>query len=56
MGHALAEQHFSNFEEVGKWLNKCFAVKQKQCFWQSIHNLTERWPTRVEADGQSLNK
>ena len=24
MGHVLAEQHFSNFEEVGKWLNEIF--------------------------------
>jgi hypothetical protein len=22
MGHALAEQHLSNFKEVGKWLNE----------------------------------
>ncbi|GFU25221.1 mariner Mos1 transposase [Trichonephila clavipes] len=27
MGHALAEQHFSNFEEVGKWLDEWFAAK-----------------------------
>ena len=26
MGYVLAEQHFSNFEEVGKWLNECFTV------------------------------
>ncbi|XP_025154494.1 uncharacterized protein LOC112588519 [Harpegnathos saltator] len=29
MGHALAEQHFSNFEEVGKWLDEWFAAKDK---------------------------
>ena len=28
MGHALAEHHFSNFEEVGKWLNECSAAKE----------------------------
>jgi hypothetical protein len=33
MGHALAEQHFSNLEEIGKWLNECFAAKQKQFYW-----------------------
>ncbi|KAL6255597.1 hypothetical protein P5V15_012746 [Pogonomyrmex californicus] len=33
MGHALAEQHFSNFEEVGKWLDEWFAAKDKQFFW-----------------------
>ena len=32
MGHTLAEQHFSMFEEVGKWLNECFAAKQKHFF------------------------
>ena len=32
MGYALAGQHFSNFEEVGKWLNEYFAAKQKQFF------------------------
>jgi hypothetical protein len=28
MRHKLAEQHSSNFEEVGKWLCECFAAKQ----------------------------
>ena len=27
-----------------------------QFFWRGIHNLPERWPKCVEADGQSLNK
>ena len=54
MAHALAEQYFSNFEEVGKWLNEFFATKQKQFFWQGIHNLPERWGKCVEADGQSF--
>ena len=52
MGHALAEQHFSNFEEVGKWLNEGFAAKQNQFFWRGIYNLPERWAKCVEADGQ----
>jgi hypothetical protein len=55
MGHALAEQYFNNFEEVGKWLNKCFDAKQKQFFWRGIHNLPGRWSKCVEADGHSLN-
>ena len=45
MGHALAEHHSSNFEEVGKWLNEWF-------FWRGIHNLPERWAMCVQADGQ----
>lgn len=52
MGHALAEQHFSNFEEVEKWLNEWFAAKGKQFFWQGIHNLPERWAKCVQADSQ----
>jgi len=32
MGYVLAEQRFSNFEEVRKWLKECFALKQKQFF------------------------
>jgi hypothetical protein len=52
MGYVLAEQHFSNFEEVGKCVNECFAVKQIQFFWQSIHNLPGRWAKCVESDGQ----
>jgi len=52
MGHALAEQHFSNFEKVGKWLDEWFAAKDKQFFWHGIHKLPERWAKCVEADGQ----
>jgi hypothetical protein len=48
MGHALAEQHFSNLEEVLK--------SPSECFWRGIHNLPKRWSKCVEADGQSLNK
>ena len=33
MGHAFAEQHFSNFKVVRKWLNEWFAAKEKQFFW-----------------------
>ncbi|KAL6253754.1 hypothetical protein P5V15_015558 [Pogonomyrmex californicus] len=35
MGHALAEQHFSNFEEVGKWLDEWFAAKAVFLAWYS---------------------
>jgi hypothetical protein len=54
MGHELAEQHFRNFEEVGKWLNDWFAVKQKQFFCRGIHNLPGIWPKCEEADGKSF--
>ena len=52
MGHTFAEKHFSNFEEVGKWLNEWFSAKEKQFFWQGIHNIPERWAECIEADGQ----
>lgn len=48
MGHALVEQHSSNFEKVWKSLDEWFAVKDKQFFWHGIYKLLEmgrkRWP------------
>jgi len=51
MRHVLAEQHFSIFEGVGKWLKELFAAKEETFFWQGIHNLPERWAKCVESDG-----
>jgi len=42
IGHALAEQYFSNFEDVGKWFDEWFAAKDKQFFWHDMHLLPER--------------
>ncbi|GFU81414.1 mariner Mos1 transposase [Trichonephila clavipes] len=42
MKHALEEHHFSNLEEVGKWLDEWFAVKDQHFFWHGIHKLLER--------------
>ncbi|XP_076386078.1 uncharacterized protein LOC143263911 [Megachile rotundata] len=42
MGHALAEEHFANFEEVREWFNEWFCSKDKQFFWDGIHKLPER--------------
>lgn len=52
MGHALAEQHFANFEEVKKWLDEWFGSKDKRFFWDGIHKLPERWTKCVESNGQ----
>lgn len=52
MGHSLAMQKFNNYEEVGIWLNEWFAAKDKQFFWQGIHNLPKRWSKCVESDGK----
>ncbi|GFX14259.1 mariner Mos1 transposase [Trichonephila clavipes] len=41
MRHALAEQHFSNFEEVGKRLDEWFAAKDKQFSGLAFMNYLE---------------
>ncbi|QQP57247.1 Transposase [Caligus rogercresseyi] len=33
MGQALAEQRFTSYEDVRKWLDDWFASKEKQFFW-----------------------
>ncbi|XP_076388963.1 uncharacterized protein LOC105663125 [Megachile rotundata] len=43
MGHASAEEHFANFEQVREWLDEWFCSKDKQFFWDGIHKLPERW-------------
>ena len=43
MGHALAEQHFDCYEEVGNWVSDWFALKDEQFYWHGIHKLPERW-------------
>lgn len=52
MGHALAEQHFADFEEVKKWLDEWFSSKEKLFFWNGNNKLTERWAECVESNGQ----
>ena len=52
MGLSLAEQLFSNFEEVEKWLIECFALKEKKFFWNGIHGFFERWAKCVESNDQ----
>jgi len=39
----LAKRHFDYYEDVRKWLDECFASKDKEFFWRSIHKLPERW-------------
>ena len=52
MGHALAEQHFGSYEEVKKWLDEWFALKDQRFYWQGIHKLAERWQKCVTSNGQ----
>lgn len=52
MGHALADQHFQNYEEVEKWVADWFASKKAKFYWDGIHQLPERWEKCVASDGQ----
>lgn len=52
MGHALAEQHFANYEDVKKWLDEWFASKDREFFWRGIHKLPERWEKCIANEGQ----
>lgn len=52
MAHALKEQHFASYEEVGKWLDEWFATKSQEWYWRGIHKLPERWEKCVASDGQ----
>lgn len=52
MEHALAEQHFTSYEDVGKWVDEWLASKNEQFFWQGIHKLHERWEKCVGSNGQ----
>lgn len=52
MGHALAEQHFDSYEDVGKWLDEWFSSKNKEFFWHGIHKLPERWEKCIASEGK----
>ncbi|EFN81461.1 Histone-lysine N-methyltransferase SETMAR, partial [Harpegnathos saltator] len=52
MGHALAEQRFTSYENVRKWLDDGFASKEQQFFGRGIHKLSDRWEKCIASDGQ----
>lgn len=52
MRHALADQHFQNYEEVEKWVADWFASKNEKFYWDGIHMLPERCEKCVASDGQ----
>ncbi|QQP57921.1 Transposase [Caligus rogercresseyi] len=52
MGNALAEQRFTSYEDVRKWIDDWFASKEQQFFWRGIHKLPERWGKCIDSDGQ----
>lgn len=51
MGHALSKQHFTSYENVGKWLDEWFASKKEDFFRRGIHRLPERWSKCVTSEG-----
>ena len=52
MGHTLSDQHFTSYENVRKWLDNWFALKERQFFWRGIHQLPDRWEKCIASDGQ----
>ena len=52
MGHALAQQRFTSYENVRKWLDDWFGSKEQQFFWRGIHKLSNRWKKCIATDGQ----
>jgi len=52
MSHALAEQRFSSYEDVKKWLDEWFAAKGEDFNWRGIHKFpSERWEKCVTSNG-----
>ncbi|UYV81906.1 hypothetical protein LAZ67_21000083 [Cordylochernes scorpioides] len=43
MQHGLADQHFSNYDEVKKWIDEWIATKEPAFFGDGIRQLPERW-------------
>ena len=52
MEHALAQQRFTSYEDVPKWLDDWFGSKEQQFFWRGIHKLSDRWEKCIASDGQ----
>lgn len=52
MGGALANQHFTSYEDVAKWLDGWFPPEDDQFYKAGIQKLRERWEKCVASDGQ----
>ena len=53
LGHALAEQRFTLYENVQEWLDNWFDLKDEQFYWRGIHHLPERWEKCINSNGDS---
>lgn len=51
-GHAFAEHRFTTYENIRKFLDEWFALRNQQFFWQGIHKLHGRWEKCGESNGQ----
>ena len=45
LGHALAEQRFTSYENLRIWLDNWFGSKTPEFFWQGIHNCAKDGPS-----------
>ena len=52
MRHVLAQQRFTSYEDVRKWLDDWFGLKEQQFFWRGIHKLSNRWKKCIATDEQ----
>ena len=43
LGHNLAEQRFTSYENVQEWLDNWFDLKYEQFYLRGIHHLPKRW-------------
>ncbi|UYV75351.1 hypothetical protein LAZ67_12003595 [Cordylochernes scorpioides] len=43
MQHGLTDQHFSNYDEVKKWIDEWITTKEPAFFRDGIRQLPERW-------------
>ena len=52
MAHVLADQQFSSYEDIEKWLHSWIASKDEHFYRNGIRALPERWVKVVANDGQ----
>ncbi|GFV02516.1 mariner Mos1 transposase [Trichonephila clavipes] len=51
LGHALADQRFTSYENVKSSLDDWLASKDRSFFWRGIHKLPERWGKCAASEG-----
>lgn len=52
MGHALAKQRFTSYENLQKWLGDWFGSKDTKFYRQGVHKLPERWAQCIASEGR----